>query len=169
MELFQVMSEHLRASAKGFLWAVEQVPEERLFLCPPNPRWLGEWTAARHVFHVLYYEQEKLLPFIKKSANIPSSTSIPNDEENAWRKTNQDIKSILSTFHSARENEVIPLLASFDEKMWDLSREEEAWGPISLRWIVTKAYQHTCQHTHDILQLALFWDCAAYKEMNPPE
>src|SRR5713226_6120600 len=98
MGLFQVMSELLRTSANGFIWAVEQIPEERQYLCPLNSQWLGEWTVARHVFHMLYYEQEKLLPFIKKSANIPSSMTVNNDEENAWRKTNQDIKSMLSTF-----------------------------------------------------------------------
>ena len=32
------------------------------------------------------------------------------------------------------------------------------WGPVTLSWVVSKTYQHTAEHTGDILRIALFWD-----------
>lgn len=37
------------------------------------------------------------------------------------------------------------------------------------QWTVTKAWQHTLEHTHDVLRLHLFWDAAAYLDAYPEE
>lgn len=39
--------EQLQASANGFVWGTEQVPDARRYVQPPEG--LGEWTVARHV------------------------------------------------------------------------------------------------------------------------
>jgi hypothetical protein len=51
----------------------------------------------------------------------------------------------------------IALLPDFSPSAWDETREM-GWGPVTLLWVVTKTYQHTCEHTHDVLRLRLFWD-----------
>ena len=38
------------------------------------------------------------------------------------------------------------------------------WGPIPLLWLVSKTYQHTNEHTSDVLRMALFWDYYAREE-----
>jgi len=50
----------LEASSAGFAWAVAQIPAGREDREPPAP--LGVWSAARHVFHMLFYEREVALP-----------------------------------------------------------------------------------------------------------
>ncbi len=52
--------------------------------------------------------------------------------------------------------EQIKLLAQFGSTAWEATRKA-AWGEVTLRWLVTKTYQHTAEHTHDVLRMALFW------------
>jgi len=53
--------------------------------------------------------------------------------------------------------EQIALLPRFENTLWE-ERRGALWGPVTLRWVVSKTYQHTCEHSHDVLRLALFWD-----------
>lgn len=32
------------------------------------------------------------------------------------------------------------------------------WGPVTLRWVVSKTYQHTFEHGSTIMRIALFWE-----------
>ena len=60
MDLSRWFSEQLQNSYDVFVWAMEELPEERRFLPPPNRP--AEWSTARHAFHLLYYEREFALP-----------------------------------------------------------------------------------------------------------
>ena len=50
------------------------------------------------------------------------------------------------------------LPSQFDDQLWHEPRETEFWGTVTLLWVVTKTYQHTSEHIHDVLRMALFWD-----------
>jgi hypothetical protein len=159
----QWLLEQLRSSGRGFVGAVEQLPAERLWLSPPGPKQLGEWSAVRHVFHMLYYEQNKTLPFVRQCAGQAPSEILDEDEEIAWQRQEQDVGRMLSAFQQARD-EFIKMLSTFTGEEWDAPREEVPWGTITLRWMATKSYQHTCEHTNDVLQLVVFWDFIVYQE-----
>ena len=60
MDLSQWFTGQLTSNAEGFIWSVEQVPPERRWIVPPAR--FGEWSAARLVFHMYYYEQMIALP-----------------------------------------------------------------------------------------------------------
>ena len=47
---------------------------------------------------------------------------------------------------------------------WAASVDMTGWGPIPLLWLVSKTYQHTNEHTSDVLRMALFWDYYAREE-----
>jgi hypothetical protein len=32
------------------------------------------------------------------------------------------------------------------------------WGNVTLLWLVSKTFQHTAEHIHDVMSMALFWD-----------
>jgi len=68
----------------------------------------------------------------------------------------QAVESLLAQFREIRA-EQIALLLKFDDALWEETRRA-VWGPVTLRWVVTKTYQHTAEHTHDVLSLALYWD-----------
>jgi hypothetical protein len=148
-EWFQVQ---LQASGEGFVWGAEQVPSERRALLPPAR--LGEWTAARHVFHMLDYEQKEALPSMQQWLGGPLPAD--SDEDVAWNGDNQDMDSLLARFKQVRA-EQIALLPKFEEADWQTTREA-VWGPRTLLWVVSKTYQHTAEHTHDVMRLALFWE-----------
>lgn len=157
MGLSQWFSTQLQASLDGFLWSVEQAPNERRYAPPPGPAGgLGEWVIARHVFHMLYYEREAALPAMRHwlgEAALPSFDEY--DEDGAWTRAG-DLPELLGEFHAVRTAQ-IELLPRIDEALWEEQRET-GWGNVSLRWIVSKTFQHTAEHTNDVLRITLFWD-----------
>jgi hypothetical protein len=159
MNLSEWFDRQLQASAEGFCWSVKQVPAERRLAQPPRP--LGEWTVARHAFHMVYYERTIALPSMRQWLGDPCPTVDDDDEDTAW-DDNQDIDSLVAQFQAVRAEQVA-LLPQFEPALWE-DRRDAVWGSVTLRWVVSKTYQHTCEHTNNILQLALFWDVMARRQ-----
>lgn len=161
MDPSQWFREHLQVSAEGFIWAVEQIPPERCYALPPFP--LGEWSAARHAFHMLFYERTFALPSMRQWLGGPPPDVFGLSEEAAWAGgpaggSAPNLDELQASFREIRVEQV-ELLPEFSDSAWDEPRNT-LWGPMPLRWVVTKTYQHTAEHTHDVLSLALFWDMA---------
>jgi len=154
MNLTQWFENQLQSSADGFVWGTEQVPHARRYAQPPDG--LGEWSVARHAFHLLYYEQTLALPSMRQwigEAPPPSD----NLEERTWeRTTTRDVESLLGEFRKVRQQQ-IDLLARFDDRLWN-TLQETIWGPKTLLWVVSKTYQHTSEHINDVMRIGLFWD-----------
>jgi len=154
MDLSQWFSTQLNASAEGFLWAVEQVPVERRLVTPPAG--LGEWNVARHAFHMTLYEQLVALPSMQLWLGEPRSlTDIEYDDEAAWG-TGKQLDSILEDFRAVRGEQIL-LLQKYKEETWEETRST-VWGDVTLKWVVSKTYQHTNEHINDVLRIALFWE-----------
>ncbi len=154
MDLSRWFSEQLENSASVFLWAMEELPEERRFLPPPNHP--TEWSTARHAFHLLYYEREFALPSMRQWLGGPMPSLEALDEDAAWQHA-QSLAQTLEEFQAVRAEQVA-LLPSFSAARWQEQRETAFWGTVSLRWVVTKTYQHSAEHIHEVLRTALFWD-----------
>jgi len=154
MNLSDWFHHQLQASAEGFVWGAQQVPAERQHLAPPDG--LGDWTAARHIFHMVFYEQTIALPSMGQWLGEPRPVTDDLDEDIAWSKAQNDVESLLADFKKIRAEQVA-LLPRFDDRAW-LQTCETTWGPVTLTWVVSKTYQHTAEHTNDIMRIALFWD-----------
>ena len=157
MNLSEWLSIQLKTSGDGFVWAVEQVPVERRYVPPPAP--LGEWIPARHVFHMFIYEHDIVLPYMRYwlGEPLPSQDQLEQRflaEDKEWK--NQRVEDLLAAFQEVR-TEQIALLPRIAEELWNEVRPT-VWGPVSLKWIVSKTFQHTAEHTHDVMRMALFWD-----------
>ncbi|GAC1566191.1 MAG: hypothetical protein NVS3B14_06850 [Ktedonobacteraceae bacterium] len=163
MDLSQWFTDQLDSGAQGFIWAVEQVPPERRLLTPPKP--LGEWNAARHVFHMLYYEQNAVLPGMKIWLDQPFTLNEADYNEAAAWGDGKDLESILTDFRRVRA-EQLEVLAHFNDQLWHETRQT-LWGEVTLLWIVSKTFQHTAEHTNDVMRMALFWDAYAGQEKEP--
>lgn len=183
MELSQWFNTLLQTSADGLIWSVEQVPPEHRYSAPP--RHPDVWSVARQIFHMAYYEETLVLPnmrmWLPETATLSrelreniaqsnvqntlfeerSDPQVQNrDEEKAWADEqntgdNEDVGKFIEHFRAARASQLV-MLPYFDEQAWDTSRDA-TWGNVTLRWIVTKTFQHTAEHTNDILKMALFW------------
>ncbi|HSB00788.1 MAG TPA: DinB family protein [Anaerolineales bacterium] len=153
MELSQWFDYQLRSTLDGFIWAVQQLPIERLSVSPPVP--LGEWPATQHVFHMLDYEKRLALPTMHQWLGKPGviAPTVEGDSEHGF----PGIDEMLTEFRQIRNSE-INLLAKFNPADWNTIQKTTVWGEVSLYWLVCKTYQHTVEHTHDVLRLALFWD-----------
>ena len=152
-------SSQLSSSAEGFAWAAEQIPMERRNRQPPGP--LGEWSAARHIFHMYFYERTIALPSMRQWLGDPMPVVNDEDEDTAW-KSIERTEDLLRKFQLIRDQQ-IALLPLLDQADWDRVCET-VWGPSTLLWVVTKTYQHTAEHISDVLRIALFWDFAASRE-----
>ncbi len=150
-------SEHLKSSAEEFIWAVEQVPAERRTMAPPSSR-LGEWSVVRHVFHLLTYEEYIALPAIRVWLDDPFPSIDHLDEDALWQEHTLNLQQMLEKFREGRAAQ-IELLTNLPDSAWEEKREA-LWGPVTLRWALTKTFQHTAEHIHDVLRLVLFWDRA---------
>ena len=154
-QLSHMFAQFLQTSADGFVWGVEQVPSERRAIQPLKP--FGEWPVARHVLHMGYYERQIALPSMRQWIGEPLPDLAGYDEDQAWEAVReQDLADLLAEFRAVRAEQVA-LARRFDEGRW-AEQQETVWGRVSLRWVVSKTYQHTAEHTHDVLSIALFWD-----------
>ncbi|HZS77815.1 MAG TPA: DinB family protein [Ktedonobacteraceae bacterium] len=165
MDLSLWFSDQLNASAEGFIWAIGELPQDRLFVSPPaHPE---EWPAARHVFHLLYYEQNVALPMMKVWMGEPSTLNYEDyNEGEAWEALqDKHIEKLLSDFRMVRAEQIV-LLQKTKEEMWQ-QVQQTVWGDKTLKWVVTKTYQHTAEHLHDVLRMVLHWDAGlkSMKEM----
>jgi hypothetical protein len=151
MELSRWFDYQLRSTLDGFVWAVQQLPGERLFALPPIA--LGEWSAAQHIFHMLEYEGKLALPSMHQWLGAPPAARSEDPGEPAI----PPIPEMLVRFEQVRHEE-IALLPRFGQEVWSSKQKTTFWGEVSLSWLVGKTYQHTLEHTHDILRLSLFWD-----------
>ena len=153
MELAQWFDYQLRSTLDGFVWAVRQVPKERLYTLPPKS--LGEWSTAQHVFHMLEYEEDFALPSMSQWLGVPRV--IPEESVHGFTKNQLDVEERLTRFERVRRAE-IDMLSKFDHDSWGTVMRTNFWGDVSLYWLVCKTYQHTAEHTHNVLSLNLFWD-----------
>lgn len=154
MDFSHWFREQLQADADGFVWSAGQVPEDRRYGQPP--RGLGEWSVARHVFHMLYYEQTVALPSMRQWLGGSKPLVDDAEEDMAWANNKEDIESLLGGFRRVRA-EQIALLSQFEESTWNETRHA-VWGPVTLLWVVSKTFQHTAEHTNDVMQMRLWWD-----------
>lgn len=154
MNFSEWFREHLQVGADGFVWSAEQVPEARRYAQPPKG--LGEWSVARHVFHMLYYEQTIALPSMQQWLGGILPMIDDSDEDVAWAKNKESIENLLIKFRNVR-TEQISLLPKFQEAVWNETRKA-VWGPVTLLWVVSKTFQHTAEHTNDVMQMRLWWD-----------
>lgn len=152
MELSTWFDYQLRSTLDGFMWSVRQLPAERFYNIPPVSLGLGEWSAAQHVFHMLQYEEGLVLPSMLQWLGGPPVTRRENQSEDL-----PPIEATLAQFERIRHEE-IALLTKFSQEIWESKQKTTFWGEVSLAWLVSKTYQHTLEHTHDILSLNLFWD-----------
>lgn len=157
MDLPQWFHQQLQASMEGFLWAVEQIPRDRLYQEPRPDR----WSAARIVYHLAFYEQWLALPSMLQWAGGPrpvanSELEDGMKEEDVWRGgQGHEMQKMLADFKSIRIQQ-LELLSLLSEQSWHEERET-IWGRRLLQWVVTKTYQHTLEHTDEILKAYLFF------------
>jgi hypothetical protein len=110
---------------------------------------------------MVYYERTIALPSMRQWLGDPCPIVENDDEDNAW-DDNQDIDSLVAQFQAIRAEQVA-LLPQFEPALWG-DRRDAVWGSVTLGWVVSKTYQHTCEHTNNILQMALFWDVMARRQ-----
>ncbi len=156
MELSSWFANQLRSSAEGFAWSIERVPEARRYIPPPGP--LGEWTAARHLFHLLYYDEHLALPGMQQWLGDPLPVFDEDGENAAWKGVER-VEDLLPRFLDIGDQQ-IALLPMFQPDDW-LKSCETIWGQTTLEWIVAKSYQQTAEHISDVLRIVLFWDVFA--------
>ena len=157
MQLSQQFQQQLQTSAENFLWAVEQIPQEHLYLAPrPN-----RWPIARIVFHMTRYEQRLALPSMRQWLEGPQPVVGTQEEDNAideqdWNNgEGHGIQTLIANFKEVRFQQ-IKLFPQFTEQLWE-EKHEAIWGSVSLKWVVTKTYQHTLEHTDETLRAYLWW------------
>jgi hypothetical protein len=153
MNISEWFEYQLQSTLHGFVWAAQQLPKERFYVLPPIA--LGEWAASQHILHMLEYERDLALPSMHQWLGAPAPMRKTDNERN---KLNPPaVEEMLADFEKVRKAE-IALLSKFDDEQWKLNQSTTFWGDVSLFWLISKTYQHTLEHTHDILRLALFWD-----------
>ena len=84
MDLSRWFQDQLRGGLDGFAWALQQLPQQRHSATPPPA--LGEWPARRHLFHLLFYEQQIALPALRWWLDGPAPGLPTSVEDAAWER-----------------------------------------------------------------------------------
>jgi hypothetical protein len=50
----------------------------------------------------------------------------------------------------------LEVLNECTEQMWNEERDV-VWGHLPLKWVMTKTYQHTLEHTDEVMRACLWW------------
>jgi hypothetical protein len=149
---------HLQASADGFVWAYEQIPEELLYRLPPAPGYLGTWPPTRHVWHVAEYERCLVIPSMRQWLGGPlADPEAWHDEDADWESARATgLAEVAAYFCDIRRQQIdmLDLLADVD---WEAPRVT-LWGDKPLKMVVTKTYQHTFEHGDTLLRMGLWWE-----------
>jgi hypothetical protein len=106
-----------------------------------------------------FYEQEVALPSRRQWLGEPhpdDSRYQHEDEYFEQSAASLSLADLLERFCAVRE-EQIALLGQLPVSAWEEPREY-VWGPVTLKWVVSKTFQHTAEHTHDVMRLVLVWD-----------
>lgn len=155
----------LHSSMENFLWSLGEVPTARLFLTPPHG--LGDWSAAQQLFHVLAYERDCVVSSMRQRLGEPKPTVFEEswDENAEWQKAQAGVigtnllDEMQTHFRRVRQAQ-IDLLPHFTDDHWMQTRDT-GWGDIPLKWLVSKTWQHTYEHTSNVMRIVLFWDTFA--------
>jgi len=148
----------LQASGDAFLWAVRQIPPDYLLALPPDPRYLGTWEPARHVWHVAEYDRCIALPSMRQwiGEALPNGSNW-QDTDQAWAAVrHQSLEEHCAAFHAVRQAQIV-LLDELVAVDWQ-ARRETLWGEKPLAWVVTKTFQHTYEHGNTLMQMGLWWE-----------
>ncbi|HET6313799.1 MAG TPA: DinB family protein [Chloroflexia bacterium] len=143
----------VEANTEALVWAVGEVGETRLRVAPPVL--LGEWPAARHLFHLLYYEREVALPSLRLWFGAPYPDFEGYDEPAAWAGAPQ-AGAILAQIEGLRA-EQLDIIARADDALWAEVRQTP-WAERTLYWVASKTLQHALEHTNNLLKIALLWE-----------
>ncbi|HEY0071145.1 MAG TPA: DinB family protein [Chloroflexia bacterium] len=146
-------TKQVEANTEAIAWAVGQVGPERFPATPPEL--LGEWPAARHLFHLLYYEREVALPSLSLWFGAPYPDFEGYNESAAWANAPQE-DIVLAEIQALRARQ-LALVAGADDILWAEARRTP-WGERTLYWVTSKTLQHALEHTNNILKIALLWE-----------
>ena len=142
---------------EGFVWAVAQIPQNHLDVSSRPER----WSVARILYHMAHYEQRLAFPSMLQWCRGAKPVTKGQqedalDEERTWNNGHDhELAALFATFKTVRSQQ-IELLPHFNEQDWHEERDA-IWGSVPLVWVVTKTYQHTLEHTDEILKNYLWW------------
>ncbi|GER89177.1 hypothetical protein KDW_33390 [Dictyobacter vulcani] len=167
MNYIQHFTRLLQTSTEDFIWATQQIPAEKLYSV--SPRRPDSWSVARNILHLQFQEEQVVLPnmrlwlpertdYARKDNQLISQyasfEALVQDEEVVWLQ-HPAVETLLQSFQANRILQ-ITLLSQIPATAWEETRPT-VWGTVTLRWTVTKTYQHTAEHINDVLKPALYW------------
>jgi hypothetical protein len=152
-------AEAIKQSSESLIWGMNTIPQDRRNARPPAK--LGEWTALRLVFHLLYYEREVALPSVRLWLGGEYPAFEGYDEAAAWESRNEEADPLRELL--AVRGEIVAALRQADESAWQEVRRTP-WGDKTLYWVASKTYQHGIEHLSGVLRTAMLWDHYASRE-----
>jgi hypothetical protein len=144
-------------------WALKFIPSERIIQKPPED--LGNWSADRHLFHLLYYSINATLPMIQQLFSNIDNISNPEREEQEWNN-HSNYQEIINNIIIANK-QIIDIANISMERNIKAEININGLGCVNLEWILSKQFQHNIEHINDIMKFALFWDCKEQKYDQP--
>jgi hypothetical protein len=149
----------INMSTESLAWGFESIPQERRSAAPPQK--LGEWTVARQLFHILYYEREVALPSVRLWVGGEYPTFEDYDEAGAW-SLRAESGNELEELRSVRDDIIETLRAAKISDWHEALRTP--WGEKTLYWVASKTYQHGIEHLSGVLRAAMLWDHYASRQ-----
>jgi hypothetical protein len=161
MATSEFFSRQLEVGMEGFIWAIRRLPEERLYVAPPQPVHsggsllsFGEWSAVRLLFHMVWYDENIAIPSMKQWLGGPAPDHTTGEDDD-WAE-GHELEALIGRLMAAQRAQ-IEMLPRFTEETWNRPLPT-LWGTQSLNWVVSKTFKHTAEHTNGLMEMVLYWD-----------
>jgi len=148
------IQERLTFAVEELIWAAQQIPTGRQHVIPLPV--FGEWSVARIVFHISWYDANVILPIASawpNSADIPSDTA---DETQAWEASQQSVMALIDTIQADHQQIIAVVRERSPEQLQTMA--QTSWGEVTLSWVLHHLYQTLLEHTNTLLSMGLYWD-----------
>jgi hypothetical protein len=161
--------DRLQTSLETVRYAVSVVPPDwhaRLPTDQPGLEWLGSWSVAQTLAHLVVYEELVAVPILEAivtggDAAAEVATAMERAYDDRWLALSASpVAELLRLLTDARARQVAAIAAIDDARFHALAtvlwRDDPSQEGHSAAWVATKTVQHTWEHGNSILQLALF-------------
>jgi len=144
----------LTFAGNEFIQVATQIPTGRHHVIPLPV--FGEWSVARILFHMVWYETNVIWPLISNWGEQDTLSVDADDEAKAWQASQQAVPTLIVMLEDIHGKIVRHVGTLTVDQLAEEGRTP--WGQVQLGWVLLHLHQILLEYTSTLLSMVLYWD-----------